>query len=38
MATIRGEHPDHPGWGQPVQVYFRRSASGWDTVGIVRQP
>ncbi len=38
MATIRGEHPDHPGWRQPVQVYFRRSASGWDTVGIVRQP
>ena len=38
MATIRGEHPDHPGWRQPVQVYFRRSASGWDTVGIVRLP
>ena len=38
MATIRGEHPDHPGWRQPVQVYFRRAASGWDTVGIVRQP
>ena len=38
MATIRGEHPDHPGWRQPVQVYFRRSAPGWETVGIVRQP
>jgi hypothetical protein len=38
MATIRGEHPDHPGWRQPVQVYFRRAAAGWDTVGIVRQP
>ena len=38
MATIRGEHPDHPGWRQPVQVYFRRAAPGWDTVGIVRQP
>ena len=38
MATIRGEHPDHPGWAQPVQVYFRRSASGWGAVGIVRQP
>ena len=35
-ATIRGEHPDHPGWQQPVQVYFRRTASGWETVGIIR--
>ena len=38
MATIRGEHPDHPGWRQPVQVYFRRAAAGWDTVGVIRQP
>jgi len=38
LATIRGEHPDHPGWRQPVQVYFRRSGAGWETVGIVRQP
>ena len=38
MATIRGEHPDHPGWRQPVQVYFRRAAAGWETVGIIRQP
>ena len=37
MATIRGEHPDHPGWRQPVQVYFRRAAAGWETVGIIRQ-
>ena len=38
MATIRGEHPDHPGWRQPVEVYFRRAAAGWDTVGVIRQP
>ena len=38
MVEIHGEHPDHPGWRQPVQVYFRRSAAGWDTVGVVRQP
>ena len=38
MATIRGEHPDHPGWRQPVQVYFRRAAAGWETVGIIRMP
>ena len=28
----------HPGWRQPVQVYFHRAAPGWDAVGIVRQP
>ena len=38
MATIHGEHPDHPGWRQPVQVYFRRGATGWDTVGVTRHP
>jgi hypothetical protein len=38
IATISGEHPDHPGWRQPVQVYFRRAPAGWETVGIVRQP
>ena len=38
VAAISGEHPDHPGWRQPVQVYFRRAATGWETVGVVRQP
>ena len=38
MATIRGEHPDHPAWRQPVQVSFRRGPAGWNTVGIIRQP
>ena len=35
-ATIRGDHPDHPAWSQPVQVYFRRTADGWKTVGVFR--
>jgi hypothetical protein len=35
-ASIRGEHPDHPRWNDPVQVYFRRSAGGWKTVGVFR--
>ena len=35
-ASIRAEHPDHPRWNDPVQVYFRRSAGGWKTVGVFR--
>jgi hypothetical protein len=38
VATIRAHHADHPSWDQPVQVYFRRTGSGWQTVGIVRLP
>jgi hypothetical protein len=38
VATIRGEHPDHPAWARPVQVYFRRGEAGWKTVGLFRQP
>ena len=35
-AAIRTEHPDHPVWAQPVQVYFRRTGGGWKTVGLFR--
>jgi hypothetical protein len=35
-ALIRAEHPEHPAWQWPVQVYFRRSADGWKTVGLFR--
>ena len=35
-VSIRGDHPEHPGWSQPVQVYFRRAADGWKTVGLFR--
>src|SRR5262245_30062157 len=38
VATIRGHHTDHPAWAQPVQVYFTRTASGWKTIGLIRQP
>ena len=38
VATIRGEHPGHEGWRQPVEVYFRRTGTAWKTVGLVRQP
>ena len=36
VATIVGDHPDHPGWRRPVQMYFRRGAAGWTPVGIYR--
>jgi hypothetical protein len=37
-ASVRGFHPDRPAWAQPVQLYFRRAASGWTLVGLERQP
>ena len=36
VATIVGDHPEHAGWRRPAQIYFRRGASGWTTVGIYR--
>jgi hypothetical protein len=38
VATIRAHHSDHPAWAQPVQVDFRRTDTGWKTVGLFRQP
>ena len=35
-ASIRSEHPDHPRWREPVQVYFRRTPGGWKSVGLFR--
>jgi hypothetical protein len=36
VATVVGDHPEHPGWRQPVQLYFRRGPGGWTPVGIYR--
>jgi hypothetical protein len=36
MAEIRGAHPRYPGWATPMQVYFRKTADGWLTVGVER--
>ncbi len=35
-VVIETRHPDHPHWTTPVDVYFRRTSSGWETVGIDR--
>ena len=37
-AKIRGHHPDHPAWAEPVTVYFRRGDRGWTLVGLERTP
>ena len=34
-VRIGTRHPGHPSW-VPVQVYFRRTAAGWQTVGLDR--
>jgi hypothetical protein len=37
-VRIRTEHPRHPSWREPVDVYFRREGGGWKAVGLVRSP
>ena len=37
-VAIETIHPDYPHWREPVRVYFRRTASGWQTVGLDRLP
>lgn len=32
-VTVRGHHPEHPAWAQPVRAYFRPEGVGWKTVG-----
>ena len=33
-VAIVATHSDHRAWAKPLQVYFRRTAEGWQTVGI----
>jgi len=35
-VSVETNHPDFPHWRLPVQIYFRRSADGWETVGLDR--
>jgi hypothetical protein len=35
-VSIRAVQPEHAAWAVPVDVYFRRSATGWTLVGVDR--
>jgi len=35
-ARVSALHPSFPSWATPVTVHFRRTASGWETVGVAR--
>ncbi len=36
-VTVTGDHPAHPAWAEhPVTFSFRRTAGGWEPVGITR--
>jgi hypothetical protein len=35
-VAIRSLHKEHPLWERPVTVHFRRTANGWQAVGLTR--
>jgi len=35
--SLRAVSRDYPGWRRPTRVYFRKTAAGWQTVGLERQ-
>ena len=35
-VTVKGHHPDHATWTEPVRAYFRREGAAWNTVGLER--
>jgi hypothetical protein len=35
-VMVRTVHPDYPSWNAPVTIVFRRTAQGWQTVGLER--
>ncbi|HUU33878.1 MAG TPA: hypothetical protein VMW48_07420, partial [Vicinamibacterales bacterium] len=37
-VDVSAEHDQHLSWSRPIETYFRRTASGWQLVGLVRQP
>jgi hypothetical protein len=38
QLEISAHHAQFPAWAAPVTVHFRRTASGWDLVGMTRLP
>ncbi len=36
QVSVRTIHPDYPAWSNPVTFTFRRTDTGWDTVGLDR--
>ena len=36
-VKVVARHPQQRDWASPVTVYFRRTSSGWDTVGLERE-
>jgi hypothetical protein len=37
-VTLSAVSPSHPSWAQPIDVYFRRIATGWKLIGLERMP
>ncbi|HEX7085275.1 MAG TPA: hypothetical protein VF198_02845 [Vicinamibacterales bacterium] len=37
-ALVSADHPAHPAWATPVTLHFRRTADGWELVGLRRLP
>jgi hypothetical protein len=37
-ADISADSKEHPAWTKPVRVYFRRSGTAWQLVGLERLP
>ena len=37
-VALSAVSPSHPAWAQPIDVYFRRIATGWKLVGLERMP
>ncbi len=38
VAEIRSQHPDFPHWNHWIRVYLRQGATGFEVVGIEREP
>ena len=36
-VSVRTLHPSFPRWERPIRIHFRRSAGGWEAVGLERE-